>query len=73
MDIKNNEQAFLENGDLIRLILEVKETLEDLQKWNAADGTPDIEADRCIEEALQDVNSLYRRLVDLQINLLTFA
>ena len=73
MDIKSNEQACIENGDLIGQVLEIKETLEDIQKWNAADGTPDISTDTMIEDALHDVQSLYRRLIDLQINLLTFA
>ena len=73
MDIKNNTHAMIENGELISQVVEIRDVLEDLQKWNAADGTPDISAEQQIEDALHDVGSLYRRLIDLQINLLTFA
>ena len=71
MDIKSNEQAFLENGDLIGQVLEINESLDDIQKWYAADDTLDVSTDTIIEDALHDVQSLYRRLIDLQIKLLT--
>jgi len=71
LDIKSNEQAFLENGDLIGQVLEINESLDDIQKWYAADDTLDVSTDTIIEDALHDVQSLYRRLIDLQIKLLT--
>jgi len=73
MDFTKDSDVFLENGVLIADVIGIRESLENIQQWLSASGTYDVEADRLVEDALHDISSLYRRLIDLQIQLLTFA
>ena len=73
MDFKQNSDVFIENGVLIADVIGIRESLENIQKWIAATGAPDTQAEGLVEDALHDAGSLYRRLIDLQMLFLTIA
>jgi len=73
MDFTKDIDVIIANGELIADVVETRECLQSIQNRFLATGTGNHETDRLIADALHDVGSLYRRLIDLQIQLLTLA
>lgn len=72
MDFTKNSDVFIENGVSIAEALGIRESLKNIQKWNAASGALDTSVEKQIEDALHAADYLCRCLIDLQVNLLTF-
>ena len=71
MDFKQDSDVVIDNGESIEVLIDIQESLQNIQKWFAASGAPDLQADRAVEDAIQEADHLYHALIDLQIKLLT--